>query len=130
MAVQDYYYKKFLSWQQQGNGDYREYFKRLGATQFEKRQRLASEFRGDWKNGFSEVCQYLQQVAKGEEQEPITSIIKGITNPEWDIMQIIIGATLDACGYTSTGNSLIEWAIIGLIVVSLLALLGSLSKNK
>jgi len=61
---------------------YREYFKRLGASQGEKIERLASEFRGDWNNGFSDVCQYLQQFAKGEEQEPITSIIQGITNPE------------------------------------------------
>jgi len=92
---------------------------------------LASEFRGDWNKGFSEVCQYLQQFAKGEEQEPIKSIIKGITDPEWDIMQIIIGATLDACGYTSTGNSLIRWGVIlGVISVSLLALFGTLGKNK
>jgi len=131
MEVQDYYYNKFLYWQQQGNGDYREYFKRLGANQVEKRQRLASEFKRDWNKGFSEVCQYLQQFAKGEEKEPITSIIQGITNPEQDIMEILIGATLDACGYTSTGNSLISWAILGLIIGgSLLALFGTLSKNK
>ena len=130
MAVQDYYYKKFLSWQQQGKGDYREYFKKLGASQVEKRQRLASEFREDWNNGFSEVCQYLQQFAKGEEQEPITSIIQGITNPEQDIMEILIGATLDACGHTDTGNTLMGLAITGLVVAALIALLGSLSKNK
>jgi len=130
VAVQDYYYKKFLSWQQQGKGDYREYFKKLGASQVEKRQRLASEFREDWNNGFSEVCQYLQQFAKGEEQEPITSIIQGITNPEQDIMEILIGATLDACGHTDTGNTLMGLAITGLVVAALIALLGSLSKNK
>jgi len=131
VAVQDYYYKKFLSWQQQGKGDYREYFKRLGANQDQKRRNLASEFRGDLNNGFSEVCQYLQQFVKGEEHEPITSIIQGITNPEQDIMEILIGATLDACGYTSTGNPLIWWAILGLIIGgSLLALFGSMSKNK
>jgi len=130
MEVQDYYYNKFLYWQQQGNGDYREYFKRLGANQVEKRQRLASEFRGDWNNGFSEVCQYLQKFAKGEEQEPITSIIQGITNPEQDIMEILIGATLDACGHTDTGNTLMGLAITGLVVAALIALLGSLSKNK
>ena len=131
MEVQDYYYNKFLYWQQQGNGDYREYFKRLGDNQVEKTQILASEFKRDWNKGFSEVCQYLQQFAKGEEKEPITSIIQGITNPEQDIMEILIGATLDACGYTSTGNSLISWAILGLIIGgSLLALFGTLSKNK
>jgi len=131
MEVQDYYYNKFLYWRQQGNGDYREYFKRLGASQVEKRQRLALEFRGDLNNGFSEVCQYLQKFAKGEEQEPITSIIRGITNPEQDIMEMLIGATLDACGYTSTGNSLIWWAILGLIIGgSLLAIFGTLGKNK
>jgi len=130
MEVQDYYYNKFLYWQQQGNGDYREYFKRLGANQVEKRQRLASEFRGDWNNGFSEVCQYLQKFAKGEEQGPITSIIQGITNPEQDIMEILIGATLDACGHTDTGNTLMGLAITGLVVAALIALLGSLSKNK
>ena len=121
MAVQDYYYKKFLTWQQQGDGDYREYFKRLGVSQGEKIERLASEFRGDWNNGFSDVCQYLQQFAKGEEQEPITSIIQGITNPEQDIMEILIGATLDACGQPNSGNALIGLAIVGLIGAALIA---------
>jgi len=130
VAVQDYYYKKFLSWQQQGNGDYREYFKRLGVSQGEKKERLASEFIGDWNNGFSEVCQYLQQFATGEEQEPITSIIQGITNPEQDIMEILIGATLDACGHPNSGNALLGLAIVGLIGAALVALLSSLSKNK
>ena len=130
MAVQDYYYKKFLSWQQQGKGDYSTFLRSLGATQFERRRELALEFRNDKDNGFSEVCQYLLQYAKGKEQESITSFIQSITNPEKDIMELLIGATLDACGYTDTGNSLIGWAIIGLIGVALLALLGTLGKNK
>jgi len=92
---------------------------------------LASEFKRDWNKGFSEVCQYLKQFTKGEEREPIKFIIQGITNPEQDIMEILIGATLDACGYTSTGNSLIWQAILGLIIGgSLLALFGTLGKNK
>jgi len=131
MEAQDYYYNKFLYWQQQGNGDYREYFKRLGASQIERKQILASEFKRDWNKGFSEVCQYLQQFAKGEEREPITFIIQGITSPERDIMEVIIGATLDACGYIDTGNSLIWWGIILFAVsVSLLALLGTSGRNK
>jgi len=88
---------------------------------------LPAPFREDWNNGFSDVCQYLQQFAKGEEQEPITSIIQGITNPEGDIMEILIGATLDVCGHTDTGNSLIWWGVIlGVISASLLALFGTL----
>jgi len=130
VVAQDYYYNKFVSWQQQGNGDYRTYLRSLGANQVERRRKLALEFRNDKDNGFSEVCQYLLQYAKGKEQESIMSFIQGITNPEKDITEILIGGTLDACGYTSTGNSLIGWAILGLIGVSLLALLGTLGKNK
>jgi len=58
------------------------------------------------------------------------SIIQGITNPERDIMEILIGAILDACGHTDTGNTLMGLAITGLVVAALIALLGSLRKNK
>jgi hypothetical protein len=57
----------------------RTYWRSLGANQVERRQKLTLEFKRDWNNGFSEVCQYLQQCANGEEQEPIMSIIQGIT---------------------------------------------------
>jgi len=47
------------------------------------------------------------------------SIIQGITNPERDIMEILIGAILDACGHTDMGNTLMGLAITGLVVAAL-----------
>ena len=53
------------------------------------------------------------------------SVIQGIANPDRDILEIIVGATLDACGYPDAGNTLIGLAIVGIIGAALIALLGS-----
>jgi hypothetical protein len=126
MTVRNYYYNKFLEWQEKGNGDYRTYLRRVS------RQNLATEFNNDKNNGkgFDEVCNYLKIYARGQEKEQIMTVIEGIANPEKDIMEILIGATLDACGYTNTGNALIGLAIAGLIGAGLIALLGSLGKSR
>jgi len=62
--------------------------------------------------------------AKGRERQNILSVIRGITNPNSDILEIIVGAILDACGYTDVGNVLIGLAILGIIGAALIALLG------
>jgi len=43
MTADQFYYKKFLEWQQKGNGDYRVYIKSVGRPEINregKRQRL------------------------------------------------------------------------------------------
>jgi len=132
MNPSDYYYNKFIEWQDIANGDYRQYLFGLGLKQQERRTNLASEFRLDKANGkgFQLVCQYLDTYAKGKEKESILTIIEGIANPERDILEILIGATLDACGISDVGNSLIGLAIAGLVGAGLIALLASLGKNR
>ncbi len=131
MNPSDYYYNKFIEWQGKANGDYRQYLRGLGLSQLEKRSNLASEFRLDKTNGkgFQIVCQYLDTYAKGKEKESIMTIIEGIASPERDILEILIGATLDACGKSDVGNALIGLAIAGLIGAGLIALLASLGKK-
>lgn len=131
MNPSDYYYSKFIEWQHKANGDYRLYLRSLGQSQPERRTNLSGEFRRDKTNGkgFHLVCQYLDTYAKGKEKESIMTIIEGIVSPEKDILEILIGATLDACDKSDVGNALIGLAIAGLIGAGLIALLASLGKK-
>ena len=62
--------------------------------------------------------------AKGQEKETVMSVLEGIANPDKDILEIIIGATLEACYSKSyVGGALLGLAIAGLIGAALLALL-------
>ncbi len=119
MGADEYYYNKFLEWQSKGNGDYRVHLRRV------RRLGLATEFRQD-PNFRTEVCSYLKAYAQGQEKDTIMSVIEGITNPDRDILEIIIGATLDACYPNSNvGNALVGLAIAGLIGAALIGLLGN-----
>lgn len=132
MNPSDYYYNKFIEWQGKANGDYRNYLNDLDSNKQERRAKLASEFRSDkvGGKGFQLVCQYLNTYAKGKEKESIMTIIEGIADPERDILEILIGATLDACDISEVGNSLIGLAIAGLVGAGLIALLASLGKKR
>ena len=116
MTADQYYYRKFLEWQSKGNGDYKSYIRKIG------RLGLANEFKSD-SNFKTEVCSYLRTYAKGEEKKSILSVIQDIANPDRDILEMIVGATLDACGYPDLGGTLVGLAIIGIIGVALIALL-------
>ena len=116
MTADQYYYCKFLEWQKKGNGDYKSYIRKVG------RSGLTNEFKSD-PNFKTEVCSYLKTYAKGEEKKSILSVIQGIANPDSDILEMIVGATLDACGYPDLGNTLVGLAIVGIIGAALIALL-------
>lgn len=123
MTADQFYYKKFLEWQQKGNGDYRTYVRKAG------RSGIKADLLSDKEEFQREVCDYLKTYAKGQEKQSILSVIQGIASPERDILEIIVGATLDACGYSDIGNVLIRGAIVGIIgallIASLIALLSS-----
>jgi len=121
MTADQFYYKKFLEWQRKGDGDYRVYIRKIGRIGI-KEDLLSNE--EEFKR---EVCSYLMNYAKGQERQSILSVIRGIANPDRDILEIIVGATLDACGYPDVGNVLIGLAIVGIIGAALIALL---SRNK
>jgi hypothetical protein len=120
MTADQFYYEKFLEWQQKGNGDYRVYVRRAG------RLRIKADLLLNKEEFEREVCSYLKTYAKGQERQSILSVIQGIANPERDILEIIVGATLDACGYPDIGNALVGLAIVGIIAAALIALLGSI----
>jgi hypothetical protein len=105
------------------DGDYRTYLRNA------KREGIAKYFSKD-QLFYQEVCTYLNTYAKGQEKGSILEVISSIDNPDADILNILIGATLDACGYKDTGNELIGLAITGLIVVGLTALLASVLSKK
>ena len=121
--AESYYYDKLSEWMNREGGDYRPYVRR------KQRNGIADEFRRDprFKN---EVCNYLRTYAKGREKQSVSTIISGIANPDADIINILVGASLDACGYPDTGNSLIELAVAGLIGFGVISLLGALLSKK
>lgn len=117
MTADQFYYKKFIEWQAKGNGDYRIYVRRAG------RSGIKADLLSDREEFQKEVCNYLRTYAKGQEKQSILSVIQGIANPDRDILEIVVGATLDACGYTDIGDALLGLAIVSLIGVVLIALL-------
>ncbi len=117
-ANSNYFYNKFIEWGSKDPGkmlDYRPYIKSKG------RDGLTEEFKNDARFK-TEICSYLRTYAKGKEKESIFSIIQSVSNPDTDVIEILVGATLDACGYPNTGNKLIGLAIIGLIGFALISL--------
>ena len=117
-----YYSGKFSQWQSKGNGDFSSYIRTV------RRPGIRADLLGDGEIFKIEVCSYLRTYAKGKERENILSIIKGITNIDADILEIIVGGTLDACGYSDTGNALIGIAIVGAIGAALIAILAGSRK--
>lgn len=119
-AHSKYFSDKFSEWGLQnfnktGTWDYRPYIRSIG------KDKLAQEFKNDER--FKEdVCSYLKTYGKGKEKESIFSIIESIGDPDTDVIEILVGATLDACGYSDIGNKLIGLAIIGLISFALISL--------
>lgn len=119
MTADQFYYKKFLEWQDKGNGDYSAYIRKLGRTG------IKAELLSNKEEFQREVCSYLKVYANGQEKQSILSVIQGIANPEKDVLEIVVGATLDACGYRDIGSVLVGLAIVGLIGAALIALLKS-----
>ncbi len=119
MTADQFYYEKFLEWQAKGNGDYRVYVRKEGRAGI-KEDLLFNK--GEFER---EVCDYLKTYAKGQEKESILSVIQDIADPERDILEIIVGATLDACGYPDVGDVLMGLAIVGIIGAALIALLSN-----
>ncbi len=129
MNVEDYYYNKFLEWQNKGNGDYLNYLTHI------PKQDLTREFENDKTNSneFNLVCKYLKtftQVYENQGSEQFATLIEGIASPEKAVMELVIEATLDACNYSKTGKKLIVLAIAGLIGTGLIALLKNHGKSK
>ncbi len=116
MSADEYLLNKFREWQVKGKGDYRNYVRQAKVDGIKKDLLSDEKFK-------QEVCSYLKTYAKGQEKESILSVIQGIANPDKDILEIIVGGILDACGYKETGNALVGLAIVGLIGVALIALL-------
>ena len=119
----NYFHDKLTYWMQISNGDYRPYVRSKGKAG------ISDEFRNDAR--FTrEVCGYLKTYAKGKEKDSVSSIITGIANPESDVLNILVGATLDACGYSDVGNTLIGLAVAGLIGVGIISILAALTSKR
>lgn len=127
MKPEDYYFLKLQEWQAKPPYfNYRQYVE-------DNAQSLSREFNSDRskpRRDFNIVCNYLSNYAKGQESEAVTNIIKGFVDVEKDVVDILVGATIDACGLPKKGNPLIGIAVAGLIGAGLIALLASILSDK
>ncbi len=119
----NYFFDKLSYWMEISGGDYRPYVRSKGKTG------ISSEFKSD-PRFVREVCSYLRTYAKGKEKDSVSTIIKGITNPESDVLDILVGATLDACGYSDVGNTLVGLAVAGLIGIGIISILAVLTSKR
>lgn len=88
------------------------------------RYNLAKELRAD--PLFQQIIvPYVQNYAKGQEQDAIVSLIRGVINPEQDVLNILAGSFLDAMGYKSTGEKLFEVGVASLVLAIAIAVLKS-----
>lgn len=69
------------------------------------------------------IVPYVQNYARGQERDAVVSLIKGALNPEQDVLDILAGSFLDAIGYKSTGEKLLEIGVAGLVLAIVIAAL-------
>lgn len=120
--ISDFYYRKLVQWQ--NDPRYRSY------TDYVRKNRLllASEFKND--PTFREVCEFVRSYAKGQEKNILETVVKEALNPEEDVLNILVAATLDACGYPTLAGTLLSLAIGGLIGAAVISVLDSLFSKK
>lgn len=125
----DYFRKKYQMWSSaHPHYDVKKYINSKGKTG------LIQEFRND--SLFSKViCPYLAQYAKGKEKDEMKSIfndtlalLQGDAMPVE--MDLVVGAVLEACGYTKKGSGLIWIVVAALILVGIAGAAFSSTKSK
>lgn len=100
---------KTVQWGWQYNGNYNLYVRKAG------RYGLANELRSN-PTFQTFIMPFILGYADGLKEDTIKSIIQGAIDPEQDVLDILVGAFLDAVGYKKRGNELIEWGLAALVV--------------
>lgn len=120
--VSEYYYNKM--WQWQNNPGYRDYSDYV----LRNRANLKNEFQGD--PAFKAVCQFLHNYENNQVKNAGEVIIKGVLDPDQDIVNILVSATLEACGYQNAANSLLGLAVAGIIGAAAISIIAGILSNK
>lgn len=108
-----YLMNKAQVWSYYGRGDYPSYIINTG------RVAIANEFRND--QAFQAFSSYILNYAKGQERNTVTTIVREALDPDLAVENILVGAILDAMGYTDIGDKLVKLALAGSVLVLILA---------
>lgn len=120
--LSDYYYGKFVEWE--NDPRYRYYGDYVRAN----RNGISQEFHDD--PAFQEVCRFVKSYAEGEKADVLKTVVSESFNPEEDVLNILVAATLDACGYPNLAESILGLVVGGLIGAAAIAIVGSLLSKK
>ena len=99
---------------------WKDYVGKCGRTQ------LAQELRND-ASFQTVVCPFIRQYAVQEQKDVATSILQDVLslfegNPLPVEMDLIVGAVLEACGYSDLGGQFLKVAIASIILVALVSI--------
>jgi hypothetical protein len=103
--------------------DYRDYV-------ISNKYTLAQEFKNDMNNGFSEVCTFLHTYEQNQVKYTTETILNETFNLGEDVLNILVSATLEACGLTEPANSLMKLAVAGIISAGAIAILSSIFSKR
>ncbi len=122
--ITDYYQNKLMQWQY--NPAYRDYRDYVISNKYT----LAQEFKNDMNNGFSEVCTFLHTYEQNQVKYTTETILNETFNLGEDVLNILVSATLEACGLTEPANSLMKLAVAGIISAGAIAILSSIFSKR
>ncbi len=120
----DYYQKKLMQWQY--NPAYRDYSDYV----IRNKSKLAKEFEEDRDTGFSEVCDFLHEYEENQVKNAAEAILSESFNLDKDVLNILVSATLEACGLKNEASDLLKLAVVGLIGFGMVAILASIFSKK
>ena len=122
--ITDYYQNKLMQWQYNpAYRDYRDYV-------INNKDQLVQEFKNDMNNGFSEVCTFLHTYEQNQVKYTTETILNETFNLGEDVLNILVSATLEACGLTEPANSLMKLAVAGIISAGAIAILSSIFSKR
>lgn len=94
--LSDFYYRKFIQWE---NGPRYRYY---GDYVRDNQKILVEKFKRD--PTFQKICTFVTSYAEGENANALKTIVKESISPEEDVLNILVVATLSACGYPDLGS--------------------------
>ncbi|MCL4451835.1 MAG: hypothetical protein M1327_04335 [Candidatus Thermoplasmatota archaeon] len=120
--ISDFYYRKFVQWE--NDPRYRYYGDYVRAN----RNDLAQEFHDD--PAFRDICNFVRSYAEGEKASALKTIVSESISPEQDVLNILVAATLSACGYPDLAESILGLVVGGIIGAAAIAIVASLLSKK
>jgi len=120
--LSDFYYRKFVQWE--NDPRYRYY----GDYVRDNRNGLVQEFQND--PAFQEICIFVKSYAEGEKANVLKTIVKESISPEKDVLNILVAATLSACGYPNLAESVLGLVVAGVIGAAAILIVASLLSRK